>query len=436
VHAIDYVGEIQVGSPPQSFRVLFDTGSGDLIVPSKRCRESAACHSHRTYDAGASKTSSQVAWLDNATAGPADAWNRDTVHVAFGAGEAWGQLVRDRVCIGSGFCAAANFVETLEESDAPFRDARWDAVLGLAPNISFTKEYNVFAALVEERALTRPIFAFFLGRGLRDGAELTLGGWRPERAASPMVWAKVSDPGFWQIKLSDLVVGGEPLNLGCTCEGCCQAVVDTGSSVIMGPPFLIKLLQEKLNVSENCTNRTFPSVGFSLRSRDGQEHTLTLEAEEYMDREASEGTQYCWAHFMPMEDPGRGPVLVLGMPFLRKFYTAFDLGSQAVGFALARQPPRDDEADAEELQDRVINGSFVPPPPPPQSPQAAIGAISAASSPNVGKEVSQGSPEKLLANRSADSSQGTLPLLACRGTCHTPRAPRQAADAVTAKPKP
>merc|ERR1719162_2200965 len=105
----------------------------------------------------------------------------------------------------------------------------------------------------------------------------------------------------------------------------------------MGPAFLINLLKDKLNVSEDCTNQSFPNVSFSMFNNNGDVIELTLQPEDYMDREASEGKDYCWAHFMPMGNTGRGPVLVLGMPFLRTFYTVFDIENQAVGFAQAVQ---------------------------------------------------------------------------------------------------
>lgn len=425
VHAIDYLGEVLVGTPPRRFTAIFDTGSGSLLVPSSRCL-SAACLKHRRYNASESHTSLQVAWLDNATVAPEDSTTRDTLHVTFGAGDADGQLARDQVCLGE-ICGRANFVEAVWEADEPFARSRWDAVLGLAPGISPAPEYNVWQMLSKSAAgmgLIQPtVFSVWLGRGIEDGAEITFGDYLSERQASTPVWVNVSKVGYWQFSLADLVVNGTRLNLGCACDGCCQAVVDSGASVMMGPPFVVNLLRKAIKYSDDdCTGLKFPSIGFVVKSADGHEHVLEMEEEDYLDRDAGDedGSDWCFLHLMPMKDTGRGPIFLLGMPFLRRFYTAFDFHGPKLGFAIAKQP----RPLADPARHAAWNGTFRDP------TNVTADEASAKLASNVTKHVNSATHVAIgrgMAHK-ANSSTGwhkqwraiqksTVPLLACRFDC-------------------
>jgi len=54
-HKTEYWGKIFMGTPAQEFTVIFDTGSGNLILPGDQC-EPRACKSHRQYQPGKSNT--------------------------------------------------------------------------------------------------------------------------------------------------------------------------------------------------------------------------------------------------------------------------------------------------------------------------------------------------------------------------------------------
>ncbi|CAH2071571.1 unnamed protein product [Thlaspi arvense] len=51
-----YYGDITIGTPPQKFTAIFDTGSSNLWIPSTKCYLSIACYFHSKYKASQSTT--------------------------------------------------------------------------------------------------------------------------------------------------------------------------------------------------------------------------------------------------------------------------------------------------------------------------------------------------------------------------------------------
>merc|ERR1719454_2801923 len=54
-----YYGTLMVGTPPEPFTVVFDTGSGHLVLPSTYCR-SETCRVHKRYRRSASATGKDI----------------------------------------------------------------------------------------------------------------------------------------------------------------------------------------------------------------------------------------------------------------------------------------------------------------------------------------------------------------------------------------
>jgi len=326
--ASEYYGQVIVGSPPQAFLVVFDTGSGNLLLPSKECTDEA-CVGHKRYDARLSVTSLQIAYADQPTKPVEADGTRDIVTITFGTGEMSGVYVRDNVCLGRGnVCCKANFIAATDESDEPFSLVPFDGILGLSlPQMAEGDSFAVLDRLVEAGVLKESLFSVFFGNDGEE-SEITFGSYQKEHMATELFWAPVTQPGYWQVKMDDVVLANERQGI-CTGETKCQVAVDTGTSLLAGPSDVVDRLIEKLQVADDCSNlKTLPDLGFIVG-----DHILNLAPEDYV----AQTVDSCSLGLMSLDiPPPKGPLFIFGDPFLRKYYTVYDRERVRVGFALAK----------------------------------------------------------------------------------------------------
>jgi len=323
-HASEYYGQVLVGNPGQEFLVVFDTGSGNLLVPSVDC-EDESCKLHRRYSSANSTTAHEVGFASNDGPVGKDG-DRDVVTITFGTGEMSGVFVKDKVCIGD-ICTVANIVAATEMSDEPFSFVPFDGILGLAlDDMSEAPKFNIIDAMIQQKVLRHNLFAVYFGKG-REDSEITFGTYKEDLMASPLIWADVSVKGYWQVAMADIALGNAPQKL---CKGGCQAAVDTGTSLLAGPTDIITSLTQSLNVSSDCSNyASLPLLGFIVNG-----YVLNLEPSDYVDKDDTG----CSVGLMSLDvPPPKGPLFIFGDPFLRKFYTVFDREKFRVGFAVAKQ---------------------------------------------------------------------------------------------------
>lgn len=219
-----YFGEIGLGTPPQKFQVVFDTGSSNLWVPSSKCSYlSIACYLHSKYYAEKSHTYKE---------------DGREFAIQYGSGQLSGFLSQDVLTMGELKVQGQVFAEAVMEPSLAFIAARFDGILGMGfPEISVGKVLPPFQQMLEQKLLPEPVFSFWLNRQDEgsEGGELVLGGVDPAHFVGEHTWVPVTRRGFWQFKMDGMSIEGG----GDYCKGGCQAIADTGTSLLVGPPEVI-----------------------------------------------------------------------------------------------------------------------------------------------------------------------------------------------------
>jgi len=357
-HKTAFFGTIHVGRPSKPFTVVFDTGSGHVILPSANC-SSQTCLEKRRYDSQSSETARSVPRIGQPAAGAmpdAKLPARERVAITFGTGQVTGEFMSDNICLteSSDVCVSSRIVVATSMSEDPFHSFKFDGVLGLSlARLSLTPEFNFFGQMANQSQVDfQSQFAVFLSSTPSISSEIAFGGYDPARLAKPLQWAPVADPeyGYWNLKLKSVTVGKERLAI---CEtGGCRAILDSGTSLLGVPRtelrsmhrMLARVLPEE-HPDVDCRRWAGPPIMFEFGT-----FTVTITAKDYsrmapanMLVAGGDGKMkrdFCRASLLPVDlkEPLGPAAFIMGEPVLRKFYTVFDYGRKQVGLGLAKQP--------------------------------------------------------------------------------------------------
>ncbi|EDW78130.1 uncharacterized protein Dwil_GK24836 [Drosophila willistoni] len=301
-----YYGAISIGTPAQSFKVLFDSGSSNLWIPSNTC-QSTACLSHNQYDSSASST--YVA-------------NGESFSIQYGTGSLTGYLSTDTVDVNGLKIVSQTFAESTNEPGTNFNNANFDGILGMAyKSLAVDSVTPPFYNMVSQSLVDSSVFSFYLARdgSATDGGELIFGGSDASLYTGDLTYVPISEQGYWQFEMTSASFDGYTL-----CDDC-QAIADTGTSLIVAPYEAYEILSELLNVDDDglvdcSTVSSLPDLTFNIGGTD-----FTLKPSAYIIQ--SDGN--CMSAFEYMGTD----FWILGDVFIGQYYTEFDLGNNRIGFA-------------------------------------------------------------------------------------------------------
>ncbi|KAK9892988.1 hypothetical protein WA026_023045 [Henosepilachna vigintioctopunctata] len=311
---LSYYGEISIGTPPQKFKVVLDTGSGSLWVPSARCSIfTQSCRNHNKYDSSESSTYQE---------------DGQPFLIRYGTGSLIGFVSYDDVEMGGLKVTGQVFAEATRESDSVFGDQEFDGILGLSyVGASSQGLTPVFDSMIMQGVVDQPVFSFYFNRDSSEhdnGGELILGGVDPAHYKGEITYVPVSVQSYWQFQMD-----GVTSDIYDLCPRGCDAIADTGTTAITGPPSAFRHItnaaRPDINGYVDCrVISRLPSISFIIGGR-----SFEIEAKDYILQIVQGGELTCMLALQGSSDK----FWILGDVFLGKYYSIYDRGNNRVGFA-------------------------------------------------------------------------------------------------------
>ncbi|KZT29908.1 acid protease [Neolentinus lepideus HHB14362 ss-1] len=321
---IGYLATIQIGTPPRAFKMLVDSGSSDLWVGGENCSGSsgaAGCGNHTFIGSGTSSSFSDTG---------------KTWSITYGSGSLSGNIVQDDIEIAGMKLSAHKFGAAKNESSQfSGNDTLFDGIMGLGGSQLSDQGFpTVVEALHSAGLIQAPITSYKLARladGSNDG-EITFGGMDPAKfnASTKVTIKNVSPKGYWEANVDTFKVDGKDINLSGR-----TAILDTGTSLIVGPGNDVDALHEAMPVSRfdgfnwiiPCTTTSKVAFTFS-----GREFTVDTRDLTFLPVNSTNLTGDCYSS-ITRGSVGGDQEWLFGDVFLKNVYFSTDVGSNQISLA-------------------------------------------------------------------------------------------------------
>jgi len=338
---VQYSAPLTIGG--QTLPVIYDTGSFEILVLSKKCTHCEA--RHNMFDEAKSTTfvkpTSSII----------------TEHL-FGSGPVVSEKGFDTVHLGplSSPLAIAHmpFWQVLKHEIAVWdENAHFSGIVGLGHPTHIPKG---FAAEGERdvlmlAAMQVKSFGICLQRSSSSAPGWLIFGPSVDNMPSNSAFQHIDVVGqtHWGVKMFDFNVPG--ISSSNPCVPSCGAIIDSGTSLIAAPPAAMPVIKHLSGmVKKDCTNlHQMPTLKFRLGAvmveLPPKAYIMKIKKKVVVQKKniwnnifqpSDEIVEHCVPAFMTIsKNSAHGPVWILGMPFLRYYYTVFDRMNKKVHVAEA-----------------------------------------------------------------------------------------------------
>ncbi|KAF9431702.1 hypothetical protein BGZ76_011804 [Entomortierella beljakovae] len=310
---IEYYGIVKIGTPPQPFKMQFDTGSSRFVLSASDC---AQCSGDTHYNRLASSTFNK---------GSEEPWD-----IHYGDGSfALGVISRDDVTLGDITIIGQSLNLVRNESEG-FDDVI-DGVMGLSFG-ELSNSTTVFESMMAQKKVSRGIFSFYLGKkSLGGGGEVVFGGLDMSRIEPgvEITYTNVIQALHWKVGFRNIIVNGYPM-VDVSRGQVLPAVIDTGSTLLIIPARMSYWIHRQM-----IGARVFRGIWtVPCDMIDGQIE-FDIEGKRFvvpavdLVREATNLPGLCFSSIQSSS----GSYMIIGDVFIKNNYVVFDQENKRVGFA-------------------------------------------------------------------------------------------------------
>eukprot|EP00992_Anisonema_acinus_P009413 TRINITY_DN5628_c0_g1_i1.p1 TRINITY_DN5628_c0_g1~~TRINITY_DN5628_c0_g1_i1.p1 ORF type:complete len:377 (+),score=62.68 TRINITY_DN5628_c0_g1_i1:49-1179(+) len=312
IEDVEYLADVTIGTPGQTFTVVMDTGSSNLWVSGSQCTDVGCSKMHKFY---ASKSSTYVG-------------TNTPFAIQYGTGSCSGKLANDTVSpsVGGPSILSQTFGVATTVA-AFFKDAGVDGIWGLGLKaLAIDHVAPPLDNMAYQSIISKRLFGVYLN-SKPTGSEIHFGFADTSKCSGRMTYFKYQPylftTAYYLVHFSGMSVDGQSIDVCNSILGC-EGLLDTGTSLIVGPPAKISSLISALNITSDCSNfDNGPTLTIHVGGTRAQA-TYSIPSNVYTLKDGNQ----CAPGLQGMQG---APFFILGDTFLRTVYAVFDNDNMQAG---------------------------------------------------------------------------------------------------------